>query len=163
MFGPESPSPLFSWMSFGVQQVVAPIASMVIGGSIGVLLADISAATGFREFSDVFVESLPLLTGFALGYIVRACFRIPTESGRWVWILPTGLWTWVLLDELFRSPNTLVADLFHPTVPEGGWILFLVTLPAAASICYSIGILMATRRARRMMQLTSPQLPSGGF
>ena len=163
MFEPESPSPILSWLSFGVQQVVAPIASMVVGGIVGVFLAEVSTAIGFREFSDVIVGSLPLITGFALGYIVRACFRVPTESGRWVWILPTGLWIWVFLDELFRSPNTLVADLFHPTVPEGGWIVALVTLPTAASICYSIGIAIATRRAKRAVQLAPPPIPSGGF
>jgi len=74
-----------------------------------------------------------------------------------------GLWIWVFLDELFRSPNALVADLFHPAVPEGGWILVLVTLPTAASICYSIGILVAARRARRIMRLMPPALPSGGL
>ncbi len=162
MFEPESPSPIRWWLAFGVQQVVAPIASMIIGGIAGVSLAEIFSAAGFKRIGDFFVILLPLLVGLILGYSLRNRFQVATQSGRWVWILPTCIWTSVFIDELVRFPGRVVEDMFYPGRPDTGLGLVLFTLPAAASIFYSIGVVIAAWRAKRGVQLVPPALPFSG-
>ncbi len=140
MLAPEPSSPIRRLLSFGVQQVIAPVASMVLGGSAGVFFGEVLSEVGFKRIGDLFVILLPLIAGFFLGYSLRTRFQ---GSGRWVWILPTCLWISVFVDELVRFPGRIVEDLFYPGRPDTGLGIVFFTLPAAASIFYSVGAAMA--------------------
>jgi uncharacterized membrane protein YeaQ/YmgE (transglycosylase-associated protein family) len=158
MFEPESPSPIRRWLSFGVQQVVAPLASMIIGGIAGVFITEVFSEVGHKGFGDFFVMLLPLLVGFVLGYSLRTRFQAATQPGRWVWILPTCIWISVFIDEFVRFPGRVGEDMFYPARSDTGLGLVLFTLPAAAPIFYSIGVVIAARRAKRAVQLVPPYL-----
>ena len=133
---------------FLLQQIIAPLGSLIVGGIGGILLSQMARAIGLNGIGDVLIVLCILATGFGFGCFTRSRFLEAGTSGRWVWVLPVCIWAWGFISDLLLHSPRLVADFLWPALsstPDVGLPALLLTLPAGASCCYSIGIYVTDR------------------
>ena len=103
---------------------------------------------------DHFRDSAMLCgAGFLFAVLVHWLFPRAAVTGRWVWTLPTSLLALAFVgDALTSSFGRAFVEFFYPGPNgEAGWAMALVTYPTGSAIAYSLGMLFATRKARRRL------------
>jgi hypothetical protein len=133
----------FSTVLFMAQIIIAPVVCFVLG-----LVATIAFEFAFRTHDNTILSYIAFAgQGLLLGYMVQQ--KSPTaliSGGRWTWILPLahlGFW-------IHKATITEVLNFFVLTKPGlAGIELFFFTLPAVASVFYSVGIALAARSRAR--------------
>jgi hypothetical protein len=115
--------------------------------------------------ADVFTELLRIVTknrtaevgiaypaygsaGFLLGYTAQLVVpRLYRSGGTWVWILPSGLLAWGVLDTLINRPAEVAALFGFPPYRSEALALAFLTWPTVATWFFSIGVAFASRPA----------------
>lgn len=144
----------FSVGLFILQLFVVPLVCLVCG----LILADICV-----ELLRVVTKSraVEVLAGWVVYGIMGFCIgfggqknvrRLRQSGGAWAWLLPVCVFTWGLLDTLFRDPNHIVSVTIGIPFPQDGdgeafW-LTLVAWPTIATCFYSVGMVRASRLAK---------------
>jgi hypothetical protein len=88
--------------------------------------------------------------GLALGLLAYRNSPRVRATGRWVWMLPLSILLIAVLWDLYAVRHPYIFSTYfywsHPGRTEGPLLRDLLTYPAWASICYSIGIVSGARR-----------------
>ena len=136
---PTAYRPLFTFLSFLVQQVLVPAVALLmlalIPGAPRPLWAGITV-----QIVDVGRGLLgSAAAGFALAFAARRFFPSARSGGKWIGVLPSLLMVWALVYGTFRlSLAQAFLVLFFPGPDARGWFLFVIlTCPTAAALCYS--------------------------
>ncbi len=91
-----------------------------------------------------------VLGGIAAGIaaLLSAISPKTSREGRWVWVFPAILWLWAFFNAFSWRATSPLHFLFYVGPGEGeyGWVLFLLTLPTWACLCYSATMWLQSRR-----------------
>jgi hypothetical protein len=160
MFDYESASARFSGALFVLQLVLAPIAGLIFGSVIFIVLEE---ALHIHD-SNLLAYLIFSLQGFVLGYMVQSSIpRATASGGRWIWILPVGILAWSLSSDVGLFGARAIGDQLWPGPgnPGGAYLMFLITLPTVVSCFYSLGIGAANRIPTSTWEVGFRRLISG--
>ena len=151
MFDYQGRQTEWSWPAFCVQQFLAPVGTLIVGGCGVVALGNFieAAPTILRVVARVVSYGLPLFAGYVLGYGVQRCWQSSYRTGQWVWVAPVSLFLFAVLFDLRRDPSSTFSTFFSTNGPEQGLNLIFFTYPALGSCLYSIGTALEQRRSGR--------------
>ncbi len=147
MFDHKVGSRGFSMILCILQLLVAPFVCLILGLFAGEFWAELLRIfTKNRNVELLFGYAVFACVGFALGYVVRVALP-RSYGGQWVWIWPTAVFVWGLLDSVVKKPNEVIAEnLGFPLIHEGLSVI-VITWPTVATWFYSAGIALANRPA----------------
>jgi len=144
----------YSFPSWLVQQIAAVAVPAIVGLLTSGLAEHIEERRGYplSVIANVlwytfFVWGI----GFYLGLLVYRLAPRAATVGRWVWVLPVGFFCFAFLDDTFRhSLGYAITEFFNPGPNgEAWWALMGITYPACSAALYSLGMCLASRRARQ--------------
>jgi hypothetical protein len=129
----------FTILSLGLLAMAVPAPSLE-GGSLGSRVADVLVYSGASA-----------LAGTIAAMVVRKVFG-SSESGKWIWVIPTLLIVIGLLHDSFHFSFAIaLGDAFLPAADgEAWWVFMFLTLPAVACGTYS-----ATMSYKRRVPMAS--------
>ena len=108
---------------------------------VPIVLLIICSSFGESWVADFIAQSF----GFALGFCVASLIPRCAREGRWVFAAALAVFAWGFLYELSQFPlRKVMRDFF---LDEDMLVLF--TLPAWGCCCYSAGIALVLRLARK--------------
>ncbi len=88
------------------------------------------------------------LAGFLLGYtaqlVVPRCHQC---GGSWVWLLPSALFAWGILDTFMNHPRDVATLLGFPPYRSEALALAFLTWPTVATWFFSLGVRAGKRPA----------------
>jgi hypothetical protein len=148
MFDYESEQPDSSVLLCVLQLFFAPFGCLVLGVLMGGLIEQLLHVVTRDRRADLVLDYVVfILVGFALGYFIQTAFpRARYSGGLWVWVAPCCILALGILDQS-RAPGTVIGTYFVFTPGDEGLGVALITLPAVASCCYSVGLVVASRSA----------------
>lgn len=152
MFRPEFQDD-FSVVRWALHHTLATIGS-TLGGIILLAAAQGRVLPGLGPVGDFVLEVTVVWgVGFSLGRLMHRW--LPDAVGRWVWVIPAFLLLIAFTGSAVFSSFGTALESF--TIAEGvgeGWVIVLLTLPAAGSVGYAYGVATAARGAHRDIRET---------
>jgi hypothetical protein len=87
-----------------------------------------------------------------MGFTAGRTLPSARATGRWLWLLPTGLFLYMFLGEISSAGLRIailgfISSAYHGN-GEASFLIYLATYPAWSSLCYSLAIAMAGRKRR---------------
>jgi hypothetical protein len=132
-----------SFVSFLFQQAAACVVSVVWALLVSVGLARLNEVGLIGKISEgVGNMAAALGPSFFIGRLVQTKSPRFAYSGRWIWLLPTSLFTaWLLAVGLHPTGWQYLATVFFPpNDAEEMWGVVFFTYPTFGCLGYSLGI-----------------------
>lgn len=141
----EARCPIHFWIG---QLLLAPAVILFVGGFVCRIFELVLALNSDDRGASLFLSYLLYpIVGFTVGCATQTAIpRSYRCGGRAVWLLPSAILIWAVLDQLARNPAGVIRDYVWPPPGNEGFGLVLGTWPTIASSFYSAGIYMAGRR-----------------
>ncbi len=143
MFRTEFDDPV-SFPAYALQLIVAllipPFCSMIAIAWFAPVLAEPMAS--LADFGSC------CCIGFALAGLVHHVSADSAVTGRWVWVVPSLFFaTGFIYDVAALSFSSALSEWFYiGSNGEDGLGFVLLTCPTCGTVCYSLGMVFATRR-----------------
>ncbi len=150
MFDYERDSSSFSVVLCILLLFGSPLLCLLFGLLAAELLTEILRIVTTNRTAELAMTYLTYgFVGLVFGYVAQ--ILVPRSyrcGGVWVWIAPSSLLAWGIVDDLMNHPSEVAGLFGFPHHHSEGLALALVTWPTVATLFFSIGVVLANRRAK---------------